>query len=160
MSAEWTTSVTELLSFLQQALVALVPIAEKARIPWQDGQAYDDWDAIAGCLYDNLVVKTISCAVESGPDLELPKYDMVYPTYQGAYIQVEGDGIPPDVIAVFVGFAGTSTTFARVKWVGMHASGEVPEAKPYYAPYDACKFYLVQVKDMEKKKTHALTIAE
>jgi hypothetical protein len=159
MSASWNTTVTELFGILHQALVALVPIAEKARVPWRDGEAYDDWDAIAGCLYDNLVVRAISCAKESaGLDMELPKYDITYPSYEGAFIQVEGGGIPNGITAVFVGFAGTSPDFVNVKWVRMLHFGNAPEQTVEYSPYDACKFYLVHAKGAERRKVHALTI--
>ena len=158
MSTSWSTTLTDLLGIHRQALAVLVPIADKARVPWRDGEAYDEWDAIAECLYHNIVVRAISCAIEGGPDIELPKYDMVYPSYKGAFIQVEGGGVPDGVIAVFVGFAGTSTDFANVKWVRMLPSGEVLEPNLEYSPYNACKFYLVHGKDTERKKTHALTI--
>ena len=158
MSASWSTTLTDLLGNLRQALAALVPMAEKARIPWRDGEAYDDWDAIAGCLYDNLVVRAISCATEGGPDIELPKYDMVYPSYKGAFIQVEGCGVPEGATAVFVGFAGDSPDFTNVKWIRMLPSGEIPEQKLEYSPYDACRFYLVDGKGTERRRIHALTI--
>lgn len=159
MSASWSTTVTALLGILRQALAALVPIAAQARVPWRDGEAYDDWDAIAECLYDNLVVRAISCAAEGGQNIVLPKYDMVYSSYKDAFIQVEGGGVPEGITAVFVGFAGASPDFTNVKWVRMLPSGDVTEQqKIEYSPYDACRFYLVYGKCMEKKRLHALTI--
>lgn len=64
MSGSWSTTITELLGTLRQALTVLVPVAEKIRMPWRDGEAYDDWDAIAECLYDNLVVHSIAWATQ------------------------------------------------------------------------------------------------
>lgn len=158
MSASWSTTLTDLLGILRQALAALVPIAEKGRVPWRDGEAYDDWDAIAGCLYDNLVVRAISCATEGGPDIELPKYDMVYPSYEHTFIQVEGGGIPSGITAVFVGFAGTSPDFVDVKWVRMPPSGNVAGQNVEYSPYDSCKFYLIHGKGEERRKIHEFVI--
>jgi hypothetical protein len=157
MSTVWRTTLTDLLGILQQALVALVPVAEKARIPWRDGEAYDDWDAMAGCLFDALVVRSVSYAREAGK-VELPKYDMVYPSYQGAFIQVEGQGIPDGVTAVFVGFAGVSPDFASVKWVKLLASGDVSDQRVEYSLYTSCRFYLVRGPRSERTRVLSLTI--
>lgn len=158
MNTPWSTTLTELLGVLRQALAALVPVAEKARIPWRDGEAYDDWDAIAACLYDNLVVRPISCAAEVEPGITLPKYDMLYPSYRGAFIQVEGGGVPEGVTAVFVGFGGLSADFGTVKWTRVLPSGEVAEEKIQLSSYDACKFHLVHGEGERRVRLHALTI--
>lgn len=158
MNTSWNTTVTEVLGIFRQALAALVPMAEKARMPWRDGEAYDDWDSIAGCLYTNIVARAISCAREGGSDIELPSYDMVYPSYKDAFIQVEGGGVPEGVTAVFIGFAGVSRDFVAVKWVRMLPSGEVPEPNIEYSPYEACEFYLVHGKGTERKRIHTLTV--
>ncbi len=158
MSATWSTTVTQTLGLLREAIVALVPIAEKAQMPWRDGEAYDDWDAIASCLYDSIVVRTICCAKEAEQGIALPKYDMVYPSYKDAFILVEGDGVPEGVLAAFVGFAGTSPEFGCVKWVKVHASGHAHDQKIESSPYDGCQFYLVRGGMSEMVKVHTLTV--
>jgi hypothetical protein len=158
MNAPWRTTLTDLLGVFRQGLVALVPVAEKARMPWRDGEAYDDWDAIAECLYDNLVVRAVVYAREGGREVRLPKYDMVCPSYKGAFIQVEGGSVPEGTTAAFVGFAAVSPDFASVKWVRVLPSGDVPNQKVEYSPCDACKFCLVRGEANERTRIHALTI--
>jgi len=158
MSAIRTTTVAYLLGILRQALTALVPVVEMARMPWRDGEAYDDWDAIAECLYDNLVVRTLVYAREAGMNLELPKYDLVYSSYKGTFIQVEGPGIPAEVTAVFIGFAGISPDFADVKWIRVLPSGDIVGQEIGYSPFAACRFYLVRRIGNERTRLHTVTI--
>jgi hypothetical protein len=127
-------------------------------MPWRDGDAYDDWDAIAGCLYDNIVVRSICYSKEAGQIVPLPKYGLVYPSYKDAFILVEGNGVPEGVLAAFVGFAGTSPEFTNVKWVKVLPSGDAQEQKIEHSPFDSCRFYLVQGRIDEMMKVHKMTI--
>ena len=80
---QWTTTPTELIQILRAAFISLVPVAERARIPWREGEAYDDWDELAEALYDKFVVRPLQWAVlESGtPPLQAPAYDLLVDSY-------------------------------------------------------------------------------
>lgn len=157
MTNKWSTTVTELLGVLRQALAAVVPAVEAVRIPWREGEAYDDWDNIAACLYDKIVVRPLEYSSEVVKGTILPKYDMIYPSYGDAFILVEGGGIPAGTLAAFVGFAAISPNFDGVKWVKVSPSGEVSDQKIGYLPYADCHFFLVR-DTRERTKVHALTI--
>ena len=38
--------INHLLETFRSGLRALIPIADTARIPWCEGEAYDDWDSL------------------------------------------------------------------------------------------------------------------
>ncbi|MBB5295862.1 hypothetical protein E5F05_10330 [Deinococcus metallilatus] len=50
---------TELMEVFREALIALIPALERARIAWRSPEAYDDWDAIAETLFEQIVVNSI-----------------------------------------------------------------------------------------------------
>lgn len=65
------------LEAFRAALIALVPIVGQLEIPWQDGQAYDEWDRIAKALYDSLVVDTLRLGLGIYADRPFAHYDML-----------------------------------------------------------------------------------
>lgn len=152
----WNTTVTQLMAILREALAALVPIVEKARLPWQDGHAYDDWDAIAMALYDNIVVRSLKHATQGGRHLVLPQYDTLYPSY-GAMdiISVERRGVPE---GVFIGFAGTNPEFSDVKWVPVAPSGQPTNAGIRLCRQQDCDFGLLLRSNHARRSVHELTV--
>jgi hypothetical protein len=56
MSNIWNTSVAETVRVAQGALRALVPIVEKAQMPWREPNNYDDWDLIASAMLRSIVI--------------------------------------------------------------------------------------------------------
>lgn len=60
----WRTTPGEALALFADALRALVPVAERARMPWREGAAYDDWDRVAAALFKSLVADSLAHAVE------------------------------------------------------------------------------------------------
>ncbi len=99
MTKQRGVTITELLGVFASALFALIPFAEQLSIPWRDGDSYDDWDAMAEALWENLVVGTI---VEAGPTsspLHLPRYDFSYDSYPFSdVLVVSGEG--PELLVV------------------------------------------------------------
>ena len=49
---KWNTSIKELLLNYMGALQAIIPWLEKSRIPYLEGESYDEWDAITSTLYE------------------------------------------------------------------------------------------------------------
>ena len=72
---KWTTSIDELIALFSDAICALVPIAERAHMPWKEPDAYDDWDLICEAIYRSIVIRSIECAEEIGAFLPVPSYD-------------------------------------------------------------------------------------
>jgi hypothetical protein len=71
----WSVSSTNLLGHFREALLALVPIADKIHMPWREPDSYDDWDAIASALYNSIVIRSIESATEDERFFPIPQYD-------------------------------------------------------------------------------------
>jgi hypothetical protein len=65
----WVTSVDELVQIFHDALAAVAPVLERARIHSDLPRAYDEWDAIAQALFHNVVVRSIQWSDEVHLDL-------------------------------------------------------------------------------------------
>jgi hypothetical protein len=74
-------TVAELLNVFRGALVALVPFADRAHIPWRDADAYDDWDAIAEALYRAFVETPVNGTDEGSRAFPLPRYNHLHSSY-------------------------------------------------------------------------------
>ncbi|SRR5579883_528682 len=83
-----TITVTDLVDTFRTALLSLVPFAERLRIPWRDGESYDDWDAVAEVLWRSFVVDAIAAALRSTTELEMPRYGFAYDSFPFANLLV------------------------------------------------------------------------
>ena len=79
MNINWNTSVTELIRIFRGALLSIIPWLEKAKIKWNEGEAYDDWDNIVESLYLNLVCSTLNGEVSV--ENNIAKYNFTYSDY-------------------------------------------------------------------------------
>lgn len=70
----WTTTIGELVRIFHDALAAVAPILERARIHSDELRAYDDWDEIAQALFENVVVRSIRWSQEANHDIDLGRY--------------------------------------------------------------------------------------
>ena len=106
----------------QDQLATATPGLERARIPFRDGQAYDQWDAIAAALYRQLVVEPLSWAVRGRAGaLQLPPYEFELANYTGmnslrvttttTSSLIEGESL------AFSGFTSLTSTFDAVRLV-------------------------------------------
>ena len=83
----WHTDPTELVSIFRRALVALIPVAEAARIPWRDADAYDDWDEIARVLFNQIVLRSLEWAGVGKEDgFTFPEYGMYLEDYSSHHV--------------------------------------------------------------------------
>jgi hypothetical protein len=70
-------SVTDLVRNFAAACRAMVPHLDRARVPWTDGQQYDDWDRVAEPPFFSLVLGPCRFQAEAslpGISLVLPRY--------------------------------------------------------------------------------------
>ncbi len=116
---------TELMDVFRSGLAALVPVVERVGIPWTEGDAYDDWDAIASTLYEQIVVNTARNAAELNSTHEFPKYDLIYPSYNGLACFEVVLASTNEFLGVFVGFEAIGRDFAKVKYVAQSADGTI-----------------------------------
>lgn len=77
---EATFTVAELITIFRASLVALIPVAERARIAWQGPKVYDPWEEIERALFTSIVGSVVANARPS-PPCALPKYGIVLRSY-------------------------------------------------------------------------------
>ncbi len=121
----WKTDVTALVGILQQAFQTLVPSLEAAKIPWREGEAYDDWDAIADVLFEQVVVRSIrwSLPADEGERLQTPRYDMIYPDYSAmSFLSLEVESGTSQIL-VFHSFGTTNRPFDTARLVALGEGG-------------------------------------
>lgn len=91
-------TVTDVILNFRAALVAVLPMVETLGIPWKRGDAYDEWDDLASCMYKQLVGNLLSAARVPfrGAPVRLAAYDMMLPDYsQYATIDVQNMELGP-----------------------------------------------------------------
>jgi len=79
-----------LLNF-RMALQAIVPFVEQVGIKWKRPDAYDEWDAIASTLFEEIVVKAVmwSLPEDEQKEFQLPRCDLLLSSYGASnWIQV------------------------------------------------------------------------
>jgi hypothetical protein len=79
--SKWNTSIKELLLNYKGALQSLIPWLEKSNIPYKEGDAYDEWDAITTTLYESIVINSINYSDELKDKIPFSKYDFKYQDY-------------------------------------------------------------------------------
>ena len=141
----WHITVSELVGLFQEALQAVVPVAAKARIPYGEETAYDDWDRIAQCLYDSIVIRNIRFARGIGQSVVLPDYAMSYDRLDAfdAYIQVIdplGTAVGP---IVFYGFVTHRQPFDTVRGVRLQDDHETATSERFEGPAAMVGFSLL-----------------
>lgn len=115
--------VDRLLEIFRDGLRALIPVANAARIPWREGEAYDDWDSLADRLFEVFVKNPIITDEKTENMLSLPAYDMQLDSYsEYSWIELE-DGT--DRILVFNKFILREPTVAEVEVVPVTPGGDI-----------------------------------
>lgn len=158
---KYNMSITELLDLFRRGLTALVPVADGVGISWRDGEAYDDWDEIATCLYERVVANSIKQACHSMglSTINLAEYDMSLSSYSNrAYIRLEGLGIPEDAIAVFVRFSGVGSGFSDAMWIDLRDLGNGGAVITHRVDYSRCVAILAISIDGETRDIREITL--
>lgn len=77
-------TLTDVMLNFRAALLAVLPMVEVLGIPWKRGDAYDEWDDLASCMYKQLVGNLLLALDD--PDgrvrIHLPAYDMMLRDYR------------------------------------------------------------------------------
>lgn len=132
---------TDVLDVLRSGLAALVPVVERVAIPWTEGDAYDDWENIASMLYDQIVLNTVRNTVEVSANLEFPKYDLIYPSYERiAYFDV---AMADNTLGPFIGFEAIDRNFTMAKYAVRGAQGVMETTTTQRAAFAECMIRLV-----------------
>ena len=103
--SKWNTSVNELLLNFKGALDSLLPWLIKSKIPINEGEAYDDWEAITSALFESMVINSIRFSEEyEGETIDFSKYDFQYENYTGLVFIIAENPKDSDELTVFVSF--------------------------------------------------------
>jgi|SRR5580700_11181170 hypothetical protein len=106
--SKWATSIDELVRSFRDALITLVPIAERVHMPWRQPNAYDDWDRICRAIYQSIVVDSIENAEQIGASAPVPAYDLRILSYKkNSFLCNSASGSK----SAFVGFETKSQPF-------------------------------------------------
>jgi hypothetical protein len=142
----WETSVHELVSAFQNALIALVPVADSIRMAWREPESYDDWDQIAECLFRAIVVRSLQFSLECPDDLAVPNYDLILPNYNGADVicVVDSNRFDEDEIShlAFLGFRTIRTPFDHVECLPLSEVGVPSQDRELLIPIHEVRFIL------------------
>lgn len=139
----WCVTVNVLLANLRDALSALAPVAERAHISWREGEAYDDWDDLASCVYGILVGRTINADASAGTGvLPLAPYDMRLPSYaeNSSFVSVMEDGSA----LFFNKLVAGEGDFAAAETLPATLDGRLLDAGPVVLPVDSVVWKLLR----------------
>jgi hypothetical protein len=118
----WATSTNELAFIFHDALIALAPIAERARMSWQEPNNYDDWDSMAAAIYKSIVIGSLGHAAEWENFDALPEYDERISSYSdNSFLTALED----KRTLAFVCFETISTPFDTCLFARLNNEGEV-----------------------------------
>jgi hypothetical protein len=115
MDDVYRATIGELVDNFRRALLAILPVADRAKINYRDDETHRDWERLAGSLFDVFVRSPIdSDRSAGGCELPLAKYDIDIDDYlavswlasdsesphRGAVIRFLSQGAPFDTVQV------------------------------------------------------------
>ncbi len=106
----WRTTVTDVVGVFRDALIALLPSLERARIPWRDGAASDDFDRLAQAAYDTYVLSAFRFGLTTDEEaVHVPPWGLHVTTYaESDWIEVVSNDVAERPLAL-VGFKTRDT---------------------------------------------------
>jgi hypothetical protein len=138
-------TITSIVLNFREALLGLIPRAESVGITWGREDAYDEWDAVASSLYDNLVVAVLReyLAEIYRDDFQLPPYDLLINDYKNlATIGVNHPSLESNTRWVFNSFGMLSEAFDVLEVRPVSDEGIVIKKDVRLCPIEQAKFSL------------------
>ena len=126
------------------ALVALIPMVERAGILWRRPDAYDDWDTIASTLFEKLVTEVLRWSLPENAQnaFRLPSYDLLLPHYAGvSTLEVVHRSLPPGRW-LFHAFGTDTEPFDVVEVRSLSADGQPLSEELVICPVDGARYCL------------------
>jgi hypothetical protein len=142
---------SELILNFRAALCAIVPIAEKAGVPWRRPDAYDDWDAVATALFEALVVGPLKVLRDEldGGTFALPRYDLITDVQPDSWvIQVEHPSLAVGGW-IFHALGTTAEPFDTVEARHLRADTQTVEPLIVECSLRQASFRLVSIKELQ-----------
>ncbi|GGO40280.1 hypothetical protein [Deinococcus humi] len=142
MEERWHVTVNELITVFRDALIALIPSLEQARIPWRDSEAYDDFDKIARTLFETYVLSALRWGL---PDPEqhvhVPPWNLHGGSYRGSdWIEVVPEAeVRGGHHLALIGFSSRISPYDTVQAQPLDGVGEV-QGDSIQLPFDGAQF--------------------
>lgn len=135
-------SIDELMDTFRSALLALVPVADRAKLVWSDGDTHRDWERLAACVFDTFVRGPVSADMHWGTrHAPVARYDVDASGYGEVSWIGEGDSSNPG--CAVVRFLSVAEPFDTVQVVEVDCeSGLAGERRS--VRWDECRFFLVR----------------
>ena len=122
----WHTTVTEAINIFRDAQCALIPVVERAHIPWR-GDTYDDWERIANALFESIVADAVihSLPAEDAETVRIPALGMLYQDLSGmSFIEVMRPGLTSPPYPAFLQYSTRTTPFDTVEYLTIDPAGQ------------------------------------
>ena len=85
-------SLDALVATFRDALIALIPAFDRVGLPWRNGAAYDQWDAVAEALYRGVVADALAAVVYPATMQPLATYAMAQDDHGRSRLRVSVGG--------------------------------------------------------------------
>jgi hypothetical protein len=135
-------TITDLVTNFRTALQGLVPCFERAEIPWNRPESYDEWDNCASAIFQALIVEPLRSARPEGEreGFRLPGYDMLQPTYTGLSVIEIRPASSDGAMKVFHALGTSSTPFDIVEFRSVSPDGLPLSEKLLTIPLGSARF--------------------
>jgi hypothetical protein len=135
-------AIDELMSTFRAALLALAPVADRAKLGWGDNETHPDWERLAACAFDVFVRSPISMDRDRGAlDAPLALYDIDIDAYGAASWIGVGDSIQSG--PAMIRLLSSVSPFDTVQVVNIDLATGLPAERGLVRWEDA-RFFLVR----------------
>jgi hypothetical protein len=109
----------------------------EARISWREGEAYDDWDRIAGALYESIVLDSIRNSAHESDELRFAPYGLVVRDYREcSYVEAASNAFTGAFIELL---PGEFDDFSVVSAIDLDERGRA-------MPQSICRFNITDMR--------------
>lgn len=150
----------DLLRNCRDALRALTPMCEFVRIPWHDGDAYDQWDVMANAVFETLVVDAIQWSSEVDSSFKLAGYDMQLASYSSLSFLTVASGIDTFPHGAFLRFVTENRPFDSVLVNGLNGDFDFTGCQTTIPVDDALVRLSVRLLDGSRIEVDCLNVDE
>jgi hypothetical protein len=135
-------SIDELMDTFRSALLALVPVADRAKLGWADRDTHRDWERLAACAFDTFVRGPISADRDwDSRHAPVARYDLDASGYGEVSWIGEGDSSSPG--RAVVRLLSTVEPFDTVQVVEVDCESDLAGERRSVR-WDECRFFLVR----------------
>ncbi|MBW4721333.1 hypothetical protein [Saccharothrix obliqua] len=153
------SSVSDLLGAFRDALIALVPIADRLKMGWRDGDQHRDWENMAEAVFNACVRGPIEADEGRWNDeYRLPRYDIDDSMYStSSWIRLTADD--RESLVVFVRLVSAGGPFDAVEGVELDPVTLVPRGRVVVG-FEGCGFTFVRRSGARSEEVRGVVAVE